>query len=283
MPPSNSQLAIPGTIGFIGGGNMARSLIGGLVAKGQRPASVLVAEPDAAARARLAADFGVAVHAGNDAVAMAADLLVLAVKPQVMRPVCEEMTGTRRKDALVLSIAAGITAAQIDRWLGGNSAVVRCMPNTPALIGAGASALFANAACTAAQRQGAESLMAAAGVCVWIEDESLMDAVTAVSGSGPAYFFHLIEALEAAARRQGLPPHAARLLVLHTALGAARMAAEGEEDAATLRQRVTSPGGTTERALQVLADGGFAALVDAAVAGATERGRELAARAGAEA
>jgi pyrroline-5-carboxylate reductase len=280
MTTPDPRFPIPGTLGFIGGGNMARSLIGGLVAKGQPASSIRVAEPVAAQRTALAADFGVAASADNAEVAASADLLVLAVKPQVMRSVCVEIAPSRRRDGLVLSIAAGITSAQIDAWLGGGVAVVRCMPNTPALIGAGASGLYANPACSAAQREAAEALVAAAGVGAWIADETLMDAVTAVSGSGPAYFFHLIESLEAAALRQGLPAQAARTLVLHTALGAARMAAAGDEDAATLRRRVTSPGGTTERALEVLAEGGFAALVERAVAAATERGRELAAKAG---
>jgi pyrroline-5-carboxylate reductase len=275
-----SRFPIPGTIGFIGGGNMARSLIGGLIAKGQQPGGILVAEPNPELRAALEADFGVVVHADNAPVAAAADILMLAVKPQVMREVCAGIAAARRSDALVVSIAAGISASQLDAWLGGAAAVVRCMPNTPALIGAGASGLYANPACSDAQRRAAETLMAAAGVSTWIADEALMDAVTAVSGSGPAYFFHLIESLQAAAERQGLAPESARLLVLHTALGAARMAVEGDEDAATLRQRVTSPGGTTERALEVLAEGGFAALVDRAIEAATERGRELAARAG---
>ncbi len=279
MTIHDSRFPIHGKIGFIGGGNMARSLIGGLIARGQPPASILVSEPNAELRSRLGADFNVEVHADNAPVAGAADILLLAVKPQVMRTVCEAIGKSRGGNAVVVSIAAGITAAQLDAWLGGGAAIVRCMPNTPALIGAGASGLFANAACSASQREAAQALMSAAGVSAWIEDEALMDAVTAVSGSGPAYFFHLIEALQAAAERQGLPPQAARLLVLHTALGAARMAVEGDEDAATLRQRVTSPGGTTERALEVLSEGGLANLIDAAVVAATERGRQLAAAA----
>lgn len=280
MTIPDTPFPIPATIGFIGGGNMARSLIGGLIAKGQPATGLLVSEPDSGLRAALQADFGVRALADNAEVAAAADVLLLVVKPQVMRSVCEGIAAARRPEAVAVSIAAGVTVAQLQGWLGGNAAVVRCMPNTPALIGAGASGLFASADCSELQRRSVETLMAAAGASAWIEDEALMDAVTAVSGSGPAYFFHLIEALQAAAEHQGIPAEAARLLVVHTALGAARMAVEGKEDAATLRRRVTSPGGTTQRALEVLAEGGFASLVETAVKAATERGRELAAHAG---
>lgn len=263
-------------LAFIGGGNMARSLIGGLVRRGHAPSRISVSEPQAAAREALAAEFGVAVHAGNAEAAQGAGLLVLAVKPQVMREVCEGLRATvAASRPLVLSIAAGVRIGQFERWLGAGTAVVRAMPNTPALIGAGVSGLVANAAATPAQRQAAEAVLSCAGSIVWLADEAQMDAVTAVSGSGPAYFFLLVEALQDAARAQGLPAAAARELVLATALGAARMAAEGGEEAAVLRARVTSPGGTTQAALDVFEAGGLRALVAAAVAAATARGREL--------
>lgn len=263
------------TIAFVGGGNMARSLVGGLLARGAAPASLLVCEPQAALREALAADFHVAVAADN-VDAAGADTLVLAVKPQVMREVCRGLAaalGARRPT--VVSIAAGIRLAQFARWLGADLPVVRAMPNTPALIGAGITGLVANAHADAAARARAEAVLAAAGPTVWIPDEALMDAVTAVSGSGPAYFFLLMEALASAGERQGLPPDVARRLVLQTALGAARMACEGDEGPARLRERVTSPGGTTQAALEAFVAGGFNALVDAAVAAATQRGRAL--------
>ena len=178
---------------------------------------------------------------------------------------------------LVVSIAAGITAAQLERWLGGDIAVVRCMPNTPALLGAGVTGLFANPRVDAAGRDAAQSLLAAAGETTWIGDEALMDAVTAVSGSGPAYVFLLAEAMQAAALAEGLPADAARKLVLQTILGAARMLTEEEVDAAELRRRVTSPNGTTQAAIESFEAGGFRDLVAGAIHAATVRGRELAA------
>jgi pyrroline-5-carboxylate reductase len=263
------------TIAFVGGGNMARSLVGGLLARGVAAADLLVCEPLPALRESLAADFGVAVTDDN-ARAAAAGTVVLAVKPQVMREVCHGLAGALDgRRPTVVSIAAGIRLAQFARWLGDTLPVVRAMPNTPALIGAGITGLVANAHADAAARGRAEQVLAAAGPAVWIPDESLMDAVTAVSGSGPAYFFLLMEALAAAGERQGLPADVARRLVLQTALGAARMACEGDEPPSRLRERVTSPGGTTQAALEAFAAGGFAAVVDSAVTAATQRGRAL--------
>jgi len=266
------------SIAFIGGGNMARSLVGGLVARGHSPGSLRVAEPVAELRDALAGDFGVAVHAAAPDAAAGAAVWVLAVKPQVMRQVCEALAPMAQESRpLVLSIAAGLTAGQIDRWLGGGQAVVRSMPNTPAMLGAGATGLFANDQVAPAQRQAAENLMQAVGLTAWIPDEALMDAVTAVSGSGPAYVFLLAEAMQAAGEAQGLAPDTARTLVRQTLLGAARMLSESPDPAAVLRQRVTSPGGTTQAAVESFERGGFRELVDAAVAAATERGRELSA------
>lgn len=268
-------------IAFVGGGNMARSLIGGLVRQGAAPGRISVAEPNAELRDALARDFGVAVHTDGSAAATAADVVVLAVKPQVMRTVCETLRPVvQRSRALMLSIAAGIRMEQLDAWCGGDTAIVRSMPNTPALIGAGASGLCANARATPAQRQAAETVLGAAGAVVWIADEAQMDIVTALSGSGPAYFFLLAEALEEAAVAQGLPREAARLLAAQTALGAGRMLREDGETAAVLRQRVTSPGGTTQAALDRFAAHGLRDIVADAVAAATQRGRELAAGSG---
>jgi pyrroline-5-carboxylate reductase len=269
---------IPGNIAFIGGGNMARSLIGGLIARGAEAGSIRVAEPVASLRDALASDFGVRVFDAAGDAAAGSDLWLLAVKPQVLRGVCESLaTLARRQRPLVVSIAAGITSAQLQRWLGSEAAVIRSMPNTPALLGAGVTGLFATAGVEPEGRRRAEQLLASAGATVWIDDEALMDAVTAVSGSGPAYVFLLAEAMEAAARAQGLPGDAARTLVLQTMLGAARMLTEGSEEAAELRRRVTSPNGTTQAAVEAFQQGGFERLVAAAIDAATQRGRELSA------
>jgi pyrroline-5-carboxylate reductase len=272
----NTRPEASGTIAFIGGGNMARSLVGGLIARGADAGAIRIAEPMAVLREALAADFGVRVFdSGSQAVADAATW-VFAVKPQVMHEVCEMLAPqAQATKPLVVSIAAGITAAQLDRWLGGGLAVVRTMPNTPALLGAGVTGLFANARVDAAQRLAAERLLSSAGATVWIEDEALMDAVTAVSGSGPAYVFLLAEAMQAAGQAQGLPPEVASTLTLHTLLGAARMLTEGDADAAELRRRVTSPGGTTQAAIETFEAGGFRELVARAIAHAAARGGEL--------
>jgi pyrroline-5-carboxylate reductase len=265
-------------IAFIGGGNMARSLIGGLIARGHAPEALRVAEPVETLREALAGDFGVRARPHGAEAADGAGIWLLAVKPQVMRGVCESLAAlAQAQRPLVVSIAAGITTELIDRWLGGDQAVVRSMPNTPALLGAGATGLYANTRVSPAQRTAAEALMQAAGLTAWIPDESLMDAVTAVSGSGPAYAFLLAEAMQASGEAQGLAPETARVLVLQTLLGAARMLSESGEPAAVLRQRVTSPGGTTQAAVETFEAGGFRELVGQAIAAATRRGRELAA------
>lgn len=269
-------MPVSGPIAFVGGGNMARSLIGGLVAQGTPPASIRVAEPVEPLRDALAGDFGVQVHPrAADAVDGAA-IWLLAVKPQVMRAVCGELADlAARQSPLVVSIAAGITTAQLDRWLGGGRAVVRAMPNTPSLIGQGVTGLYATPAVTAAQRDGAAALLRTGGPATWIDDEGLMDAVTAVSGSGPAYVFLLAEAMQAAAERQGLPAETAALLVRQTIAGAAAMLVQAGEAPDVLRARVTSPGGTTQAAIEAFQAGGFESLVDRAIDAATARGRTL--------
>ncbi|WP_421621873.1 pyrroline-5-carboxylate reductase [Alkalilimnicola ehrlichii] len=264
------------TLCFIGGGNMARSLIGGLLADGFDPQAVRVADPDAGKRDDLASRFGVRVYADNLEAAADADTVILAVKPQVVRTVCEQLAaGSGDAGRLFISIAAGVREPDLTRWLGGQAAVVRTMPNTPSLVGTGATALYANDRVKERQRELAESLMRAVGLVVWLDDEAQMDAVTAVSGSGPAYFFLLMEAIEDAARDLGLPGETARLLTIETALGAAKMALESDESPAQLRQRVTSPGGTTEHALHVLEDGEYRALMARAVQAAAKRAQEL--------
>ncbi|WP_127474535.1 pyrroline-5-carboxylate reductase [Sulfurivermis fontis] len=264
-------------IGFIGGGNMARSLIGGLVADGVAPQRLWVAEPDAGRRAGLAAQFGVKVTADNNALATAVDALVLAVKPQQMQAVCGGIAAVvQQRKPLVISIAAGLRLEALQRWLGGELALVRTMPNTPALVQSGATALFATPQVNNVQRELAEGIMRAVGLTLWLEDEGQMDAVTALSGSGPAYFFLVMEAMQQAGVQLGLTADMARLLTLQTAFGAAKMALESREDAAVLRRQVTSPGGTTERAIGILQQGGLEELFARALAGARDRSQELA-------
>ncbi|MGH8084049.1 MAG: pyrroline-5-carboxylate reductase [Lysobacter sp.] len=265
-------------VAFIGGGNMARSLIGGMIARGADPVRVRVAEPVEALRDALKADFGVPCFATASEAVEGASVWLLAVKPQVMRTVCGELTPVAQATRPVaISVAAGITSSQLSNWLGGDVAVVRAMPNTPALLGAGITGLFANDRTDATQREQAATLLDAVGPVVWINDEAQMDAVTAVSGSGPAYVFLLAEAMQDAGVKQGLPTDTARQLASQTLLGAAKMLTELDETAAELRRKVTSPGGTTQAAIETFEAGGLRELVDRAITAATERGRELSA------
>jgi len=264
-------------IAFIGGGNMARSLIGGLCAAEIAPSTIQVADPEPERRAGLARDFGVTVFAEATEAVAGAETWVFALKPQVMREVCEALAkAAQRARPLVVSIAAGITSTQLEQWLGGGLAIVRSMPNTPALLGAGVTGLFANLRVDAAGRARADALLGAVGPTVWVDDEALMDAITATSGSGPAYVFLLAEAMQAAAVAEGLSAQAARRLVCQTILGAARMLVETGEDAGELRRRVTSPGGTTQAAIETFEAGGLRELVKAAIHAARVRGGELA-------
>lgn len=264
-------------IAFIGGGNMARSLIGGLVAGGHEPDRIWVAEPDIGQRELLHGRHGVRTGSDNLAIAAEAEVIVLAVKPQILQGVARQLAPVvQARRPLVISIAAGVREPDLRRWLGGGSlALVRTMPNTPALVGSAASALFANEFVSEERRQLAESLLRAVGVTVWVDNESLLDAVTALSGSGPAYFFLIMEALERTALDLGLDADNARLLTLQTAFGAAKMALESVESPAILRARVTSPGGTTERALSILCEGGLETLLAQALEAARSRAREL--------
>jgi pyrroline-5-carboxylate reductase len=268
------------TIAFIGGGNMARSLIGGLIADRHPAAGLRVAEPDADRREALIADFEVQAFQENATALRGADVVILAVKPDRIAPVVRELAAQiRAQGTLVVSIAAGVRCADIDAWLGGDSPVVRAMPNTPALVQTGATALFANASVDEAQRNLAETILRAVGMVVWLDDEQDMNTVTAISGSGPAYFFLTMEAMQTAGESMGLDARTARLLTLETALGAARMALESADDVGDLKRRVTSPGGTTAAALNELESGDLAALyrraLNAAGRRADELGREL--------
>ena len=267
-------------IGFIGGGNMASAMIGGLIRQGFAIADITVAEPDAARRAQLFKDFAVKAEESASTV-LAADVLVLAVKPQVLHKVLVSVPPLA-PTTCVLSVAAGVRAADISRWLGGHAAVVRAMPNTPALVGAGIAGLCALPGASAAQKARAEHVLKAVGQIVWVSRETDIDAVTAISGSGPAYVFYFIEALEAAALKLGLSAETARALSMHTVYGAAALALQETVDPATLRARVTSKGGTTERGIAALADNRFDQAVILAAEAAAARARELGDLLGAE-
>ena len=264
-------------IAFIGGGNMAASLIGGLLANGYPANLITVSEPDAEKLDQLAGQYGINTSQDNNQAAGSADVVVLAVKPQIMQSVCRALSSAiQKKQPLIISIAAGIRGNDIDRWLGGNCALVRCMPNTPALLQAGATGLYANDRVSAEQKSVAENILSTAGITLWVNEEQLLDAVTAVSGSGPACFFLLMEAMQKAGENLGLDSKTAQKLSLQTALGAARMAVEGDDEPGVLRTKVTSKGGTTEAAINHFIDQGFENLVNDALGAARNRAIELA-------
>ncbi|MGW8463554.1 pyrroline-5-carboxylate reductase [Pseudomonas sp. GL-B-19] len=262
-------------IAFIGAGNMAASLIGGLRAKGLDASQIRASDPGVETRTKVAAEHGIEVFADNADAIQDANVVVLAVKPQAMKAVCEAIRPSLKPNQLVVSIAAGITCASMNNWLGAQP-IVRCMPNTPALLRQGVSGLYATAEVNAEQRQQAQELLSAVGIALWLNEEQQLDAVTAVSGSGPAYFFLLIEAMTAAGVKLGLPADIAAQLTLQTALGAAHMAVASDVDAAELRRRVTSPAGTTEAAIKSFQAGGFEALVETALGAAAHRSAEMA-------
>jgi|TARA_Y100001951_G_scaffold52077_1_gene41187 pyrroline-5-carboxylate reductase len=264
------------TIGFIGGGNMAASIIGGLLTSGVDARQLRAGDPSQESLDRLASLGPITTSQDNLDIIPGCDVLVMAVKPQLMKVVCAGIADTvQASKPLIISIAAGVTSDSLNQWLGGNLAIVRCMPNTPALLRCGATGLFANTAVSEIQRQQAQQILDAVGLALWVEQESELDAVTAVSGSGPAYFFLMMEAMQASGEALGLSPDVAKQLSQQTALGAARMALESDVDVAELRRRVTSPKGTTERAITIFEDGGFRALVQQALQGAADRADEL--------
>lgn len=270
-------------LSFIGAGNMTRSLVGGLIADGWDPACIRVADPNPEQLQWVRQFSDLQGFADNHTAISGCDVVLLAVKPQAIRSVAEDIADiVQQQQSLVVSIAAGIRAEDLCHWLGDKTALVRCMPNTPALVQSGATALYANAFVNEQQRNLAESILRAVGLALWVDDEALMDAVTALSGSGPAYFFLVIEAIQSAGIDLGLPVETARLLALQTAFGASKMALESSDDAAILRQRVTSPGGTTEKALQVLEAGNLRGLFTDALKAANEKSKQLAKQLGAE-
>jgi len=262
-------------IAFIGGGNMARAIIGGLLAKqAAQAAEIMVVEPDASTRLRLLAEHGVKAIEAPSADLAYAHVVIMAVKPQNMREAAESLAAVVG-ESLFITIAAGIRIADLSRWLGGKTRIVRAMPNTPAMVHAGITGLHAPASVGPEDRGHAERLMAAVGATLWFENEGDLDAVVAVSGSGPAYVFYAIEALESAAKSLGLPDGASRSLALWTFVGATKLAIERGEEPAALRAQVTSKGGTTEAALKVLEAGGVKEQFVAAVKAARDRSIEM--------
>ncbi len=263
-------------IAFIGGGNMARSLIGGLTAGAQ--ARIAVADPLSDITDKLVSDFGVVAAASNEDAVAQSDVIVLAVKPQQMCAVLEPLKG-HFNEKLLISVAAGVRCDDMARWARGDNdndvAMVRCMPNTPALLQCGATGLYANDRVNAEQRKTAEQVLAAAGAVAWVDSEEQLDAITALSGSGPAYFFLLLEAMEQAAVNLGLSKDIATQFAIQTAVGASRMASEGDVPPAQLRRNVTSPAGTTEAALNSFEGDDFVAIVERAMRAANDRATEL--------
>ncbi|MTV38301.1 pyrroline-5-carboxylate reductase [Duganella radicis] len=264
-------------IAFIGGGNMAAALIAGLADKLTAGANIHVVDPNVDALARLRLQYGVATAPAADAAVSAADVIVLAVKPQSMREVTAQLLPLidQRKQPLVISIAAGIRSADLSRWLGGYGAIVRCMPNTPALIGKGITGMAATAGVSAAQVKAADDILRAVGPTVWLDDESKIDAVTAVSGSGPAYVFYFIEAMQQAAEEMGLTAEQGKQLALATMAGATQLAEQSNEAVPVLRERVTSKGGTTYAALTSMENSGVKAAIITAMKAAAARGKAL--------
>ncbi|BCN94121.1 pyrroline-5-carboxylate reductase [Thiomicrorhabdus immobilis] len=256
---------------------MAQSLIGGLIASGYNKQNIIATDPTEAQRNSVTQNFGIHCLADNAEAIQRSDIVVLAVKPQVLESVCHSIAdAVQAKKPLIISVAAGIRSDDINRWLGSNTAIVRTMPNTPALIQTGATGLFANTFVSNEQQSQAEHILRAAGITVWVDEEAKLDAVTALSGSGPAYYFMFMEAMEQTAQTLGLDEKTAHLLTLQTALGAAKMALESHQDCATLRKNVTSPNGTTERAIQSFENAGLHQIVENAMKAAQTRAQELA-------
>ncbi len=264
------------TIGFVGGGNMAASIIGGLIASGFNAKNIFVTDLDGSKLEKMQADFGITPAQDNAELVSKVSSIVLSVKPQVLQMVLKDMQQVvQQHKPLVISIAAGIREKEISRWLGGDLAIVRTMPNTPALVQAGVTGMFANKLVTEEQKKLADNILSAVGSTVWLDAESQLDAVTAISGSGPAYFFLVMEAMEDAAKELGVDEQSARELVLQTAFGAAKIAVQGKDSPSVLREKVTSPGGTTEQGLLALNNGGIREAFSAALKAARDRSIEL--------
>lgn len=268
-------------IGFIGAGNMAFSLVGGLTSTGVEGQNIWVSDPNNDKTSQMAANYTVNICKDNMDLVKTVDVVILAVKPQQLAMVCRQIAAEASQSRpLFISIAAGVLSKDIENWLSTDtektlSALVRCMPNTPALVQSGATALYANPQVSSEQKTLAESILRSAGLTLWLDDEADMNAVTALSGSGPAYFFLILEALENAGIQLGLDKKTAHLLAIQTAFGASKMALESNDSPEILRKKVTSPGGTTERAISILQEGKIEQLFSAALTGARDRSLEL--------
>lgn len=262
---------------------MAGSLVAGLCTDGYEPSKIWASDLDTSKLDNLSSRFGIHTTTNNAALVENCQIIVLAVKPQSLKQVASELAEVvQRQKPLIISLAAGVTEDSIDRWLGGGNDIVRCMPNTPALVKSGATALHGNENISDEQKSKAEAVLRSVGLAVWVEREELLDAVTALSGSGPAYFFLFMEAMEEAAIQLGIEPATARLLTQQTALGAARLAIESDESPAELRRKVTSPGGTTEQAIGAFKTGKLEELVKAAMESAKNRAVEISIELGSE-
>ena len=263
-------------LAFIGGGNMAKSLIGGLIDEGFSSRCISVSDPVEKNLDQLNRKFGIATTSDNSIAAKDVDLIVLCVKPQILESVCKELQASLNQTPPAISIAAGIPLSLLMDWLGENTPIIRCMPNTPALVQSGAAGMFANQNVDKKLRNLAEEIFDAVGLCCWLEKEEDIDLVTAVSGSGPAYFFLFMEAMEKVAIDLGLDQEISRKLIIQTVLGAAKMAAESDMNPSELRSCVTSPGGTTEKAVNAFLEGDIMGLFNKAMNKALERATEMA-------
>jgi pyrroline-5-carboxylate reductase len=265
------------SIVFIGGGNMASCIIGGMIANGFDADNIMVSEPGAESRKRLEDSYGIKTTTDNRAAVKQADIIVLAVKPQIMNGVAADLAQSLDHRPALVSIAAGIPLMALENWLGSTSAIIRAMPNTPAMVLSGATGLFANAQVGTEQKALVEKIFAAIGYACWVENEAQIDAVIAVSGSGPAYFFRIMEIMQQVGQELGLPQQVAQDLSLKTALGAARMATESGINPTQLREQVTSPGGTTQAALQTFEEQGLEEIFRKAMSSALTRAEVMSA------
>lgn len=262
-------------IAFIGAGNMAKAIIGGLIAEGFSPNDLSASGPHQETLEKVSAEYGISVSTDNTAIAAKADVIVLAVKPQMLKEAALGLANSLTHKPLIISLAAGITTESINTWLGGNQAIVRCMPNTPSQVRVGASGLFANASVSDTQKSTTNAILGAVGIVQWVDDEALINPVTAISGSGPAYFFLMMEAMIDAGVALGLNRESATELTLQTALGAAILAKQSDVDVAELRRRVTSPKGTTEQAINSFENDQIRAIFARAMTACSNRAVEL--------
>ncbi|CAB9538933.1 Pyrroline-5-carboxylate reductase (EC 1.5.1.2) [uncultured Gammaproteobacteria bacterium] len=263
------------TIGFIGAGNMAYALISGLLKNGFLAKNIKLSDKDEVLLSQRQAEFGIEIFTDNTQLTAQCEVIVLAVKPQILSNICKEIQAHIRHKPLIVSIAAGVKSNDINRWLGGTAPIIRTMPNTPALLGNGATGIVANKMVNKQQKELAEQILNAVGQCFWVVNEDMLDAVTALSGSGPAYFFLMIESMSNAGVALGLDKEMAEKLSIQTALGASMMASQNQESAHELRNKVTSKNGTTQAAIESFQDQNFETIVSHAMRAAFDRAREI--------